>query len=47
MNDFKITPIEQEGQRVLTIAQLAEAYGTTTKTITDNFNVSSTEKSVE
>ena len=38
MNDFKITPIEQEGQRVLTTAQLAEAYGTDSKVITKNFN---------
>ena len=38
MNDFKITPIEQEGQRVLTTAQLAEAYGTDVKVISHNFN---------
>ena len=39
MNDFKITnPIEREGQRVLTTAQIAEAYGTTSKVITKNFN---------
>ncbi|MDE5558175.1 MAG: ORF6N domain-containing protein, partial [Ruminococcus sp.] len=38
MNNFKITPIEQEGQRVLTTAQLAEAYGTDSKTISYNFN---------
>ena len=38
MNNFKITPIEQEGQRVLTTAQLAEAYGTTVDTINRNFN---------
>ncbi|MDE5771146.1 MAG: ORF6N domain-containing protein [Ruminococcus sp.] len=38
MNDFKITPIEQDGQRVLTTAQLAEAYGTTSKVISNNFN---------
>lgn len=38
MTDFALTPIEQCGQRVLTTAQLAEAYGTTTKTITDNFS---------
>ena len=39
MNDFKITtPIEREGQRVLTTAQLAEAYGTTVDTINRNFN---------
>lgn len=38
MTDFALTPIEQCGQRVLTTAQLADAYGTTTKTITDNFS---------
>ncbi|MCM1315424.1 MAG: ORF6N domain-containing protein [Prevotella sp.] len=39
MNDLKITtPIEREGQRVLTTAQLAEAYGTTIDTINRNFN---------
>lgn len=38
MTDFALTPIEQCGQRVLTTAQLAEAYGTITKTITDNFS---------
>ena len=37
MNDLKIIPIEQNGQRVLTTAQLAEAYGTTTKVISKNF----------
>ncbi|MDE6672743.1 MAG: ORF6N domain-containing protein [Ruminococcus sp.] len=37
MNDLKITPIEHNGQRVLTTAQLAEAYGTTTKIIRQNF----------
>ncbi|MDE6666293.1 MAG: ORF6N domain-containing protein [Ruminococcus sp.] len=38
MNNFKITPIEQGGQRVLTTAQLAEAYGTDRKVISYNFN---------
>ncbi|MDE6092316.1 MAG: ORF6N domain-containing protein [Ruminococcus sp.] len=38
MNDFKITPIERGGQRVLTTAQLAEAYGTDSKVISYNFN---------
>lgn len=38
MNDFKITPVEKEGQRVLTTAQLAEAYDTNSKVITKNFN---------
>ena len=38
MKEFKPTPIEYSQQRVLTTAQLAEAYKTTTKTITDNFN---------
>lgn len=38
MNDFKLTPIENDGKRVLTTAQLAEGYGTYTKTITDNFS---------
>ena len=32
-----LTPIEREGRRVLTTAQLAEAYGTDTKHINDNF----------
>lgn len=32
------TIIEQSGQRVLTTAQLAEAYGTTEKRISNNFN---------
>ena len=36
--DFKdLTPIEQEGQRVLTSEQLAEMYGITPKRISDNF----------
>ena len=38
MKDFKINPIEQNGQRVLTTAQLAEAYGTDVKVISHNFN---------
>ena len=38
MNLFQITPIEHNGQRILTTAQLAEAYETTTKTINDNFS---------
>ena len=38
MTEFKLNPIENKGKRVLTTAQLAEAYGTTAKTITDNFN---------
>lgn len=38
MNDFKLVPIENEGKRVLTTAQLAESYETSTKTITDNFS---------
>ena len=38
MTDFRITPIEQNGQRVLTTAQLAEAYGTDSKAIKQNFN---------
>ena len=32
-----LTPIEQGGQRVVTTMQLAEAYGTDTKNINDNF----------
>jgi hypothetical protein len=38
MNLTKITPIESNNQRVLTTAQIAEAYGTTTQIITNNFN---------
>ena len=38
MKDFKINPIEQNGQRVLTTAQFAEAYGTDSKAIKQNFN---------
>ena len=38
MNDLKIIPIEHNEQRVLTTAQLAEAYGTTVDTINRNFN---------
>ncbi len=37
MNDFRITPIENEGKRVLTTAQLAESYETTEKRISENF----------
>lgn len=36
MNDLKI--IENNDQRVLTTAQIAEEYGTTSKVINDNFN---------
>ena len=32
-----MTPIEYEGQVVITTAQLAEVYGTTSKNITNNF----------
>lgn len=38
MTEFKLTPIENEGKRVLTTAQLAEAYETTEKRISENFN---------
>ena len=38
MNEFKITPIEKNGQRVLTTARLAEAYGTDSDVISKNFN---------
>ncbi|MCM1223566.1 MAG: ORF6N domain-containing protein [Lachnospiraceae bacterium] len=38
MNNFRITPIENEGKRVLTTAQLAESYGTDSKVISNNFN---------
>lgn len=38
MNDFKLTPIENDGKRVLTTAQLAEGYGTDGKVISYNFN---------
>ncbi len=37
MKNLKINPIEQSGQRVLTTAQLAEAYGTDSKVILRNF----------
>ncbi|MDE5754583.1 MAG: ORF6N domain-containing protein [Oscillospiraceae bacterium] len=37
METFNITPIENEGKRVLTTAQLAEAYETDSKTIRKNF----------
>lgn len=33
-----IAAIEQSGQRVLTTAQIAEAYGTDSKVISNNFN---------
>ena len=35
MNKFSLTPIENEGKRVLTTAQIAESYETSTKTIAD------------
>lgn len=38
MYSFKLTPIEHCGQRVLTTAQLAEAYETENKIISNNFN---------
>lgn len=38
MNEFKITPIENEGKRVLTTAQLAESYESSIDTINRNFN---------
>ncbi|MDE5620139.1 MAG: ORF6N domain-containing protein [Ruminococcus sp.] len=38
MDKFKLTPIENEGKRVLTTAQLAEAYETSVDTINRNFN---------
>ncbi|MBO5103744.1 MAG: ORF6N domain-containing protein [Ruminococcus sp.] len=38
MKNLKINPIEQSGQRVLTTAQLAEAYETDSKIIIKNFN---------
>ena len=38
MTGFKLNPIENKGKRVLTTAQLAEAYGTTVDTINRNFN---------
>jgi len=38
MNENKLIPIENQGQRVLTTAQLAESYETTTKVISNNFN---------
>ena len=38
MTNFQLSPIENEGKRVLTTAQLAESYGTTTKVISYNFN---------
>lgn len=38
MTEFQLSPIENKGKRVLTTAQLAEAYGTTVDTINRNFN---------
>ena len=38
MEKFNLTPIENEGKRVLTTAQLAESYETTSKVISNNFN---------
>ena len=38
MTEFQLSPIENEGKRVLTTAQLAEAYGTDSKVISNNFN---------
>lgn len=38
MNELKLTPIENNGKRVLTTAQLAESYGTDNKVISYNFN---------
>lgn len=38
----QITPIEKNNQRVLTTAQLAEAYGTNSKIISYNFNSNKT-----
>lgn len=38
MTNFKLSPIENEGKRVLTTAQLAESYETSVDTINRNFN---------
>lgn len=38
MTDFQLSPIENKGKRVLTTAQLAEAYETDSKVISNNFN---------
>ena len=38
MTGFKLNPIENKRKRVLTTAQLAEAYGTNSKVISKNFN---------
>lgn len=38
METFNLTPIENEGKRVLTTAQLAESYKTSVDTINRNFN---------
>ena len=37
-NFASLVPVEQEGQRVLLTSQLAEAYETTVKVISNNFN---------
>lgn len=36
--NFELTPVEHEGQRVLTTQQLAEGYGVDPQIITNNFN---------
>lgn len=38
MTNFQLSPIENEGKRVLTTAQLAEAYETDKRVISNNFN---------
>ncbi|MDE6781186.1 MAG: ORF6N domain-containing protein [Ruminococcus sp.] len=38
MEKFNLTPIENERKKVLTTAQLAEAYGTYSRIISNNFN---------
>lgn len=38
MTEFQLSPVENNGKRVLTTAQLAEAYGTDSKVISNNFN---------
>lgn len=38
MTNFQLSPIENEGKRVLTTAQLAEAYETDSRVISNNFN---------
>lgn len=37
INQFKLNPIEKNGQYVLTTAQLAQAYGVDIKVISKNF----------